>query len=354
MASCDWQKIHTPQEAKALMRHCITDERLKAGHSNREIDKTRTHLNVAFGMMNDYEMSTRCYDERIAKLDMAKGANRRKDRVTLVGLNVPAPEGLNPAFMQSWFRRVYAELENRFGAENVVGGVVHYDETHNYVDSETGETRKSRPHLHAYVVPVVDEKLNARRVMSRANMIALNNAVEDIAKVYGCRFMTGTHRKSTKSVEELKNASQMVEVQQEAQRILEDAQRRSDVLVLDARRQADEVRKEAEKEREALSEAVKRIRVMHADCVRLRNEYEMRASRAGADNSLAEYCRTIKFKSGKSVLDGYHEKVDENRQKKIELDRRHLESKQQLSTISHQFDYLFDEEKDDDDCDFGF
>lgn len=91
MASCDWKKLKMPQQVKAMLRHCTTDERLKNEHSNLEIDKTRTHLNIAFGAMKDYKTAAAFYDERLGKLDAMPGANKRKDRVTAIGLSIPFP-----------------------------------------------------------------------------------------------------------------------------------------------------------------------------------------------------------------------------------------------------------------------
>lgn len=147
-----------------------------------------------------------------------------------------------------WYRDVYNTIKKRFGIENVIGGIVHYDETHEYTDAETGERRQSRPHMHVYVMPVINEKLNAKNVMSKRNMIELNNAVEKISKNYSMEFMTGTKRKSTKSVEELKNESQMAEVQQEAQRIKAEAQKEADAILNAAKLQAEQILRNAEEQ----------------------------------------------------------------------------------------------------------
>ena len=254
MASCDWKKLKTPQQVKAMLRHCATDERLKNEHSNREIDKTRTHLNTAFGAMKDYKTAAAFYDERLAKLDAMPGANNRKDRVTAIGLSIPFPVSekeakeiphLSTVFSQhNWYRDVYTTIEKRFG----IDGVVHYDETHEYTDAETGERRQSRPHLHVYVMPVVNEKLNAKNVMSKRNMIELNNAVEKISNGYCMSFMTGTKHKSTKSVEELKSASQLLDAEREAQRIKAEAQKQADAILNAAKLQAEQILRNAEEQ----------------------------------------------------------------------------------------------------------
>lgn len=275
MASCDWQKIKTPQEAKAMLRHCVTDERMKTEHANTEIDKNRTQQNVAFGSMSDYVESCERYDERIAELDAVKGANKRKDRVTLVGLSVPTPEGMSDAVARRWFADVYAHIEERFGAENVIGGTAHFDEVHEYKDAETGARRESRAHLHAYVVPVAGDKLNAKQVMSKANMIALNREVEEITRERypEYRFMTGTKRKSKKSVETLKNESAEREAEARAQQIVADAQRDAEQIRADAQTRSERVLRSAKHEaQQFVADAKKSAQIEREGLTRVREE----------------------------------------------------------------------------------
>lgn len=53
MASCDWKKFKGGTEAKAVFAHCESDERLTREHSNTDINKARTHLNMAFDAFED-------------------------------------------------------------------------------------------------------------------------------------------------------------------------------------------------------------------------------------------------------------------------------------------------------------
>ena len=167
--------------------------------------------------------------------------------------------------------------------------------------------------------------------------------------------MTGTKRKSTKSVEELKNASQMVEVQQEAQRIkaeaqkrsdeilnaarvdaerihkeaVEDAQRRSDAILNAAKVQAGEIRKKAAEDAQSSSDAMledartikhsaKNVlcaaRDLYNDCRNLL--YDVRK-----DAALEDYCCTLRI-NGKTVLDAYREKCDEKERKRTAYNER--------------------------------
>ena len=95
MAGCNWEKFKGGTESKAMFRHCDTERRLEATHSNADIDKSRTYMNMPFGAFEGgYENVCKAYDEYIGELDKNPGQNKRKDRVTLVGLSIPAPDGM--------------------------------------------------------------------------------------------------------------------------------------------------------------------------------------------------------------------------------------------------------------------
>ena len=158
MASVNWEKFKKSGEAKAKLRHSAADERAKTNHTNKDIDTSKTYLNLSFGALSKYDEVCEAYDERLAWLDEQPGANRRKDRVTLVGLYIPAPAGMDDMTARGWFVDVYEIVCDELGDDNVLGGSAQFDETHEYVDVETKEKRMSRAHLHAYAVPEKDGK----------------------------------------------------------------------------------------------------------------------------------------------------------------------------------------------------
>lgn len=225
MASVNFEKLKTPQQVKAMLRHCDGEERMEANHSNIDIDKSKTSCNMQGDM--DYAAACQRYDERIAFLDSKPGANRRKDRVTCFGLNVSAPKDLKPEDEKAFFLAVIEIIINQYGEDNIVQYYMHQDEKHEYIHAETGERCMSRSHLQCYVVPEHNEKLNGKWFSSRANMVKLNNAIHRMAQEqFGVMFMDGSKRKSRKTVEQLKNESAYLEVQQEldAQKMALDTQ----------------------------------------------------------------------------------------------------------------------------------
>lgn len=216
MASANFQKYKTVAEAKAKMMHDATDTRLEHEHGNQEIDKSKTHLNQSC----DYADMCELYDNRIAELDSTTNKNKRKDRITLIGLEIPVPENLPRDKYNAWFTSVDALIIAHYGEENVLPAAVHYDEEHEYFHPEKKATVMSRVHGHWAVVPEKDGGLNAKWATGRYNMISINNEIHEMTKRdYGIDFMDGTKRKSNKSVTALKNASKTAELEAREQRV---------------------------------------------------------------------------------------------------------------------------------------
>ena len=229
MGSVNWEKFKTAPEAKAIMMHNDKDERMRHDHSNKDIDKTLTPLNMDF-CGRTYAESCKAYDDRLAKLDSQPGANRRKDRVTMVGLSIPVPEGMPDDVARKWLTDVAGMVRHMAGSENVLLMQAHFDERHDYVDAESGQQRTSRVHLHANLIPAVDGKLNARAFTARRRIVELNNAIQHLTETDypGYTFMDGSKKASKKSVEQLKAESKeaariLDEARQEGQRIVDSA-----------------------------------------------------------------------------------------------------------------------------------
>ena len=206
MASVNFKKIKGAGEAKAMMRHTDIEERKLHNHSNEHIDISKNDENVNFIKLS-YEQCCKRYDDRIAYLDSLDGQNKRKDRVTLFGLTATVPEGLDRKAGNAFLLDVCRLMENRFGSENIIMATAHWDEVHDYIDPLDGNLKTSRGHLHMYVVPALNDKLNGKAFSSRAAMKSLNKAIDKLAmEKYHVEFLT--HGKSKKlSVEELKALS---------------------------------------------------------------------------------------------------------------------------------------------------
>lgn len=266
MASVDWAKTKGGGEAKAKFRHTTKDYRATHEHSNKHIDTQLTHRNTSLSGLRGHELgyAEMCakYDDRIAELDAMSGANKRKDRVTMLSLEVPLPMGVGDWQSDQWFLRVADLVEERFGASNVIDMHIDRDEVHDYIDAKTGEKRRSRIHAVAYVVPELDGRLCAKRLMTKRNMRGLNNAIDKMSEAeFGCSFMTGEREKSTDTVEELKAKSSLAELLalEARERAIEEARRgveqrwreiEDEKAQVDALKSKIEARESAVKERE--------------------------------------------------------------------------------------------------------
>lgn len=208
MASVNFGKLKGVSSAKAIFRHCATDTRLQTeNHANKDINKDLTRRNLAIITRTYAELCER-YDSRLAEIDKTN-TNKRKDRVSCFSLEIPIPEDVKD--MQRFTENVLDIVSKQYGNDNVLGGFVHVDEVHRYVDAEAKQYRNSLRHIHLFVTPEINGQLNGKQFSSRKNMTKLNKSIDEMTKKdFNCSFMTGTAKKSKKSVEELKNESELL------------------------------------------------------------------------------------------------------------------------------------------------
>lgn len=191
-------------EAKAIMRHCDQSEREKNKHSNKDIDKSLTSRNWSMRGLS-YSAACKEYDARIAELDSKPGANKRKDRVTYMGVDIPAPADLPKNQLEPWFRRTWEIFQEQTGNAGLEGWV-HVDEVHNYVHN--GQIVTSREHMHIGAIPAVNGRLCGKEFSSRKQIVALNTAIQQMSKdEFNVLWMNGSQQKSTMTVEQLKKNS---------------------------------------------------------------------------------------------------------------------------------------------------
>lgn len=235
MASVNFAKCKAGSgSAGALLRHCDERERLKHDHSNEHIQKELTHLNRQGP--RSYEQTMAALRDRLADLDRQPGSNKRKDRVEMFMLEVPIPNGYDA---EKFTEMVLREVREQYGRRNVLNWYLHRDEIHEYMDHK--QIKTSLAHIHIPVVPEVDGRLNGKAFSSRANMIRLNNAIDDRAReIGGPGFMTGESARK-KTVEELK-----IESAKELQSTVADLSYRADELRTELEETQEEIKKAKE------------------------------------------------------------------------------------------------------------
>nr|WP_317440285.1 hypothetical protein [uncultured Collinsella sp.] len=181
MANANWHggKSKGRAQAYARLRHNDNERRAdpQVEHANREIDKSRTHLNFEVGPTAGLS-----YEQKKARLDarLNEFGYPPDSELKTLGKNAPtamqsiviyAPDALNDEAaladgrLRKWFEAAADELVKNVGEENVISFSVDVDEVHDYIDAATGKQVKSKFHAHAAVVPVCDVKQVARQLV---------------------------------------------------------------------------------------------------------------------------------------------------------------------------------------------
>lgn len=296
MASVDFKKISDMSKAKGLIVHCDEDERLVRDHKNKDIDKSLTRYNFStlfFSDVSAEEKYQRLVD-RLQYLDSTTNKNHRKDRVNMIAVNVPEPADLKVEDRRAWFEEVTKIFVEDFGSKNFVYADVHCDEVHEYHAADG--KHMSRAHLHIGFVPELDGKLNAKKISSRSTFNKVNKQIQKMTEQkFGIKFMDGSAKKSSKTLEELKNESEVLALQS---------------LVDQKQQEVELANLELEKVQTQISEGKKlvaKIKRVKIEAQKIVSEKEK------AESELAEVCRdrddTIK------LVDSLKEELSETEKK---------------------------------------
>lgn len=194
--------------------------------TNKDIDKSRTHLN--YSLTPERPMSPKEYYISRKKELYVYG---RKDVKTMAGWVITAPKELSDTQEElAFFRSTYNFLEHRYGKENVIQATVHYDEGKmEKVIDRWGKPLKDkngkpiykliigRPHLHFDFIPVVadnnpkhiqGEKICANDVLNRHELQHFHSDLQQHLKKDGidCSVITGITKSNGRNytVQELK------------------------------------------------------------------------------------------------------------------------------------------------------
>lgn len=216
MSSLNLAKIKQ-HELKALLRHCDKNERLKVEHSNEEINKEMTWKNAQF--CGSYEEVCNYFDDILRELDSKPKANTRYDRVVAYAIEgtLPEPDEEKDTQKQrdAWIAGIEKVIKREYPEMVVLAKYIHYDEVHEYINPENGERVFSRPHVHMYVMPVIEGRLNGKKFFQhKTSLIQLHRQIDDLTRsIYGFSYGNGTKKKSFNSVEHLKYESKKAELE---------------------------------------------------------------------------------------------------------------------------------------------
>lgn len=292
MAAPQWKggKCKSVQKVKAFFRHNDKDRRMEGQHTNPHIDKSKTKDNFTYRGLSYKEMCD-VFDRLLSSVDVGRESTGKNARVLMQSVILYPPRGLTRAQEIEWFMEAGKVLEDRYG-ENLIEIQFDMDEEHEYIDPQTKEKVISRNHGHARLFPNVGGKLNGKAFSSRAEIKALNNALDVMSvQKFGVHMMDGTGKKSKGTVEQLKAASLRAEVEQleqVAETIVTDAIDQAAGIRTDANRDARATRREADDyaykiKRKANRDAVKTTAQAEADAQAIRQEAQTVKAQAESD-----------------------------------------------------------------------
>ena len=190
----------------AVVNELRHNERLIKNPSNKDIDPTRSHLD--YSVLEQRDISS--YDYFLQRKSQLYCYNRPNVNV-LAGWIVTAPVDLAPEQESLFFEKTSEFLQERYGPENAIQSIVHYDE------KEIG-----RPHLHHLFIPVVPdlkhggEKICYNDLITRQELRCFHPALQKYLDGAGidCNVMNGITREigGSISVEDLKKAEALIEI----------------------------------------------------------------------------------------------------------------------------------------------
>jgi hypothetical protein len=184
--------------------------------------------------------------ERVNEAQKAAGKRAtRKDAVVMADVVVTLPDNVRKGDEDRFFRLTYWYLSNKFGIDNMMGGFVHKDEV-------LKDGTPARDHMHVPFTPILDGRFNYKKMCPRTFYQNMHRELGDyLEKRLGYRpeveldEETRAQRVYTdKSVyiDRVRGAVDRAVVQpaeDEAARIVADAQARADALVRDAETRRD-------------------------------------------------------------------------------------------------------------------
>lgn len=221
MASINIRKLHGGEAAAILSHNHRHDGREGVVYGNEHIDPSKSHLNGILHWHGTPSRETAAEElarlrRRVEEIDKIEPPARiRKDRVTLVSVEIPVPEYLPPEEEKKFFQKAFSEVARFCGGPQNCGSIqIHRDEIHDYIDSVTKEPRTSRVHAHMLCIPYVQGKgVNCKSFMSRDRLRQIQQSVDSrIRQELGISFLDGSRQKSRGNVESLKLASAREEV----------------------------------------------------------------------------------------------------------------------------------------------
>lgn len=252
---------HIAKYKAASCGHMLAHYRRDESSLGREnIDPTRTNGNYTLGLddrdgkvgaMDGIEPNWATVEGRIEGVNKAaKAAGKRavrKDAVVMADVVVTLPENVRKGDEFKFFGYTYWFLIQKLGKENMMGGFVHRDEVRK-------DGSPVRDHMHVPFTPILDGRFNYKKMCPRSFYQTMHGELGDyLEKRMGYRpeVELGDETRALRvytdksaDIDKVRGAVDRAVVQpaeEEAARIVADAQARADALVRDAETRRDEL-----------------------------------------------------------------------------------------------------------------
>ncbi len=148
----------------------IHDTRAKESITNPDIDTSKKNLNES---LLECSSLSKKITERISQLELRKAV--RKDAVVMCQVLITSDkdffDNITKEQEKEFFKNSLEFVEKKYGKENILSATIHRDE--------------KTPHLHVNFVPIIDDRLSAKNLITRQH---LRNLHTDFHKEVGENF----------------------------------------------------------------------------------------------------------------------------------------------------------------------
>lgn len=227
--------------AAPMLAHYERRPELERGFTRENIDASRTAENYAIGADSPQALAAALQarvDGAVREHEQSAGKAVRRDANVISDWVVTLPRDCPRQDARRFFEVAIDVCRERYGAENVLGGFVHMDET--------------TPHVHIPVVPVRDGRLRSAKVFTRSDLQRFHKDLgraEDAALGRHVSVELDQEQQGEKQLSHLGQA-EYVAAREEAARAAERA-----AAAEDARRAAEEAQRAAQDRLECLQAA---------------------------------------------------------------------------------------------------
>lgn len=155
------------------------NQRERESKSNPDIDKDKIHLN--YDLHNHEKIDYNKKVQEIIEKNVITNRKIRKDAVRMCNFIITSDKGffkkLSQEEQDQFFKKSYEFFKERYGEGKIVSAMVHLDE--------------STPHMHLALVPVIENKLSAKRLFDRKELLTIQKEYPEFIQNEGFNLQRG-------------------------------------------------------------------------------------------------------------------------------------------------------------------